>query len=384
VRLGPLLALTLATFALGFGELMIAGILPDVARGLHVTLSAGGSLVGVYSLAFAAVSPALAVALGRIERRAGLVGALLLVAAANAGAAFGGDLTTVLAMRVAAAIGSAAATTLALASVDSFADEPSRGRAHGIVFAGFSAAATLGVPLGVVIADRAGWRTTFGCVALSALVAALLVALTVRRMPRGAPLGWRDLRALLAHRPLQTTIAVSLLDLSATYAVFTYIRPLFDATGRFDATLAAALLFLYGAMGVVGNLLGGVLVDRFGSRRGIVACLAATALVVLSFPLTLRTLPGAIVAIGVWSLVSWGFAPAVNRQLAADAQAAPEFGLALNLTAFNLGIALGSTAGGIVLADAGALAIPPFAAAIFAAACAVALSARRARPAAAT
>jgi DHA1 family purine base/nucleoside efflux pump-like MFS transporter len=378
VRLGPLLALTVATFALGFGELMIAGILPDVARGLHVTLSAAGSLVGVYSLAFAAVSPALAIALGRIERRAGLAGALLVVAAANAGAAFGGNLTAVLVMRVIAAIGSAAATTLALASVDSFADEPARGRAHGIVFAGFSAAATLGVPLGVVIADRAGWRTTFACVAISSLVAAALVTVAVGRMPRGTPLGWSELRALLAHRPLQATIAVSLLDLCATYAVFTYIRPLFDATGRFDATLAAALLFLYGIMGVAGNLLGGVLVDRFGSQRGILACLAVTAVVVLSFPLTLRTLPGAIAAIGAWSLVSWGFAPAVNRQLAGDARTAPEFGLALNLTAFNLGIALGSAAGGIVLARAGALAIPPFAAIVFALAFAVASLARRA------
>jgi DHA1 family inner membrane transport protein len=129
VRLVPLLALTVATFSLGFGELMIAGILPNVARDLHVTLAATGALVGVYALTFAVVSPPLAIVMTRIERRTGLIAALLIVACAN-GEAAAGDFGQILALRAVAAAGSAVATTIALASVDALSDLRSRGRAR--------------------------------------------------------------------------------------------------------------------------------------------------------------------------------------------------------------------------------------------------------------
>ncbi len=371
MRLVPLLALTVATFSLGFGELMIAGILPNVARDLHVTLAATGALVGVYALTFAVVSPPLAIVMTRIERRTGLIAALLIVACAN-GAAAAGDFGQILVLRAVAAAGSAVATTIALASVDALADVRSRGRAHGIVFAGFSAAATLGVPFGVLIAEHWSWRYAFAAVALSALVAAVLVALALPRVPRATPLTWRDLARVIAHRPLQLTILVSLLNLSATYIVTTYIRPYLDATGHFDPATDAGLLLLYGAVGIVGNVVTGGLVDRVGSYRTILACIAGTLAIFLVFGAAMQTLAGAALIISAWAFVSWGFAPAVNQRLGEDAHAAPEIGLAFNLTAFNAGIALGSTAGGIALANAGPLSLPFAGAALLAVALAVA------------
>jgi DHA1 family inner membrane transport protein len=358
LRLVPLLALTVATFALGFGELMLAGILPNIARDLHVALPAAGQLVGAYALTFALVSPPLAIALQRVERRTALVAALLVVVAANAGAAAGPDFAVVLVMRIVAAVGSAAATTLALAAVDSVSSDAARGRAHGIVFAGFSAAATLGVPLGVLIAARWSWRDAFDAVALCALVAAVLVPLVIPAAPRGTPFGARDLMRVLGKRPLQLTIAVSLLNLTAQYLVYTYIRPYVDATGGFDATTVAWLLLLFGAAGTVGNIAGGALVDRYGSHGTIVGCLAGTIAVYLVFGVAMRSVLGAALVMTAWALVSWGFAPAVNQRLAGDAEAPPEIGLAFNLTAFNVGIALGSGAGGVVIAAAGPRALP--------------------------
>ncbi len=78
----------------------------------------------------------------------------------------------------------------------------------------------------------------------------------------------------------------------------------------------------------------------------------------------MRTPIGAAFAVIAWALTSWGFAPAVNRQLAEGAQGAPEIGLALSLTAFNAGIAIGSAVGGVVIATAGPLALPGAGAAI--------------------
>jgi DHA1 family inner membrane transport protein len=372
VRIAPLLALTVATFALGFGELMIAGILPDVARELHVSLGAAGALVGAYAATFVIVSAPLAIAAARIERRAALIGALLLVALANGMVLTGGDFTLVLAMRIVAAAGSAIATPIALAAVDSLAEPAARGRAHGIVFAGFAAASTIGVPLGVLIAERFDWRFAFGCVAASALAAAVLIALVMPRVPRATPLTWAAVANVVGGRPLQLTFAVSLLNLGAQYLVLTYIRPYIDATGRFDATAVAGLLLVYGAFGIVGNVAGGALVDRVGSYRTILFCLAGNLIVFLGFGLAMRSWPGAVAAMIAWALVSWGFAPAVNQRLGEDAHAAPELGLALNLTAFNAGIAFGSLAGGLAIANGGPLVLPAAAAVILACAGAIA------------
>lgn len=176
LRMSPLVALTAATFAVGLGELAVAGILPPLASDLHVTIPVAGQLVGVYALVFAVLTAPLAAAFAGARRKRGMLVGLLAVALANVLAAFAPTYLMLMAARLLAAAGSALVSPLALSLIDDVVPVERRGRAQGIVFAGFSTAMTVGVPLGAIVADHASWRAVFAIVAITAALAAVLAA----------------------------------------------------------------------------------------------------------------------------------------------------------------------------------------------------------------
>src|SRR5215217_305218 len=66
----PLIALFLAAFAFGTAEFVIAGVLPEVATGLGVTIPVAGYLVTGYAIGIAIGGPLLAVATKKYSRKA--------------------------------------------------------------------------------------------------------------------------------------------------------------------------------------------------------------------------------------------------------------------------------------------------------------------------
>jgi predicted MFS family arabinose efflux permease len=72
-----------AAFAIGREAFVIAGLLPNIAADLQVSLASTGQLVTVYALAYAIGSPILAVAFNNLDRRTLLILALCCFIAAN-------------------------------------------------------------------------------------------------------------------------------------------------------------------------------------------------------------------------------------------------------------------------------------------------------------
>lgn len=164
-RAGWLVSLMLVTFAIGTDDFVIAGILPDIADDLAVSETAAGQLVTVVSITYALAAPPLAVATARLPRKPMVVGGLSVFAAVNLVAAMVSPAVFGMAARLAA---------------------PDRdGRALGVV-AGLTVSLFIGVPLGSLLADTFGWRSTFVAVAGFSILVALSNARLLPRRP-GAP-----------------------------------------------------------------------------------------------------------------------------------------------------------------------------------------------------
>jgi MFS transporter, DHA1 family, purine base/nucleoside efflux pump len=348
----PLLTLTAATFSVGLGELAVAGVLPPLARDMHVTIPLAGQLIGLYALLFAVLTPPLAAAFGGNRRKRGLVIGLGTVAFANLIAEGAPDFAVLLGSRLLAAAGSALVSPLALSLIDDVVPLQQRGRAQGIVFAGFSVAMTVGVPLGALIADQFSWRWVFAGIALSCALAALLGGRLHIPQPAAPVPAWTFARSGLSAGVLRL-LAISFLILAAQYAVFTYLRPYITETGGYGVAASAFLLFLLGAFGIVGNIAGGFALDRWGARATMLACVAAN----IALFVALRYLPGPLpvtaVLFALWAVASWAYSPSVNVELSASTGEQRDVALALNMTAFNLGIAIGSALGGAVIVITG-------------------------------
>ena len=351
-RLGSVIALTAATFAVGLGELAVAGILPPVARDMRVTVPVAGQLIGLYALVFAVLTPPLAALFGGARRQRGLVIGLIAVAAANVLAAAAPNYDVLLGSRLLAAAGSALVSPLALSLIDDLVAVEHRGRAVGIVFTGFSVAMTVGVPLGAIIADGSSWRWVFAIIAAACTLAAVLAArLRVERTATAIP-HWTFARSGLSPAVLRL-LAISFFILAAQYAVFTYLRPYLTETGAYGVWASAFLLFLLGAFGIAGNLAGGFALDRWGAKGTVVACVTANVAIFVALRYVHQPLFVVAPIFALWAIASWAYSPAVNVELSTHTGEGRDVALALNMTAFNLGIAGGSALGGVVIATNG-------------------------------
>jgi predicted MFS family arabinose efflux permease len=110
--------LAIATFAMGTDAFIVAGILPQVADALTVTIGSAGLIVSVFSLSYAVSAPVVSVLTARVARKTILVGALMVFAAANVLSAMSATLPSLLATRVLAALaaGMVTPTCYAIAS----------------------------------------------------------------------------------------------------------------------------------------------------------------------------------------------------------------------------------------------------------------------------
>ena len=79
----PVLTLMALGFVLGSCEYVVVAILPDIARGLNVSLGAAGKLVGVFAAGYAIGTPIVTAATGRLPRFRLLTVLMALFLAAN-------------------------------------------------------------------------------------------------------------------------------------------------------------------------------------------------------------------------------------------------------------------------------------------------------------
>lgn len=369
-------ALAGGNFAVGTGAFVIVGVLPQVAADVGVGVATAGQLMSVYAITYAVAAPLLVPVLGRFRRRTVLLAALGLLVVGNVLAMLAPGFGLLLAGRLVSGVGGAMYTPTSSAAAAAMVPEALRGRALALVFSGLPVATVLGVPLGTVVGEAAGWRWSFGLVVAVAAVAAGTVALVVRVVDDPPRLTLRAWGALLARRDLLAGLTVTWLQSTAQFTVITYLAVLLIQEVGIGGTAIAALLLLQGLAGVAGTGLGGVLADRWSPVPTMAGALVLLAGALAAFGVVADPVAAAI-ALAVWGIVGWGFNPIQQQRLVALQPSAAGGTLALNASALYLGIATGAVLGAATLAVAGLAGVGPAGAAVaLVALAALAVSAR--------
>lgn len=376
--------LTLGAFAIGTEGFMIAGLLPVMARDLNVSIAATGLLVTAFSLAYAVGAPVIAVLSAGLERRRLLAIGMSGFSIANVIAALSSDYVGLLVARLLLALSAACFMPAASGYAVASSRPEQRGRALSIVTTGLTLAIIAGVPLGVLIGDGFGWRTTFFAVAGLAAVSLIgIVAALPPQLPDAAP-AWDERLALAKRWDTLSVLATSVLTVAGTFTIYTYVGVfLFNVAGLGPRALALALLG-FGIASAIGSLVGGAAADRFGARLTVALCggLASIAYTVLWLGAEIepgRAIVIVLPAILLWGAASWALMTAQQVRLVAIMPALAEVSLSLNSSAIYLGSAIGAAMGAVVIAD-GDVGRLGLVAAGFSIAALLPMLARRARP----
>lgn len=358
----PLLALAISAFAIGTTEFLIMGLLPDVARDLHVTIPAAGLLVTGYALGVAAGAPLLAVLTSRMPRKLALQLLMGVFIVGNVMCAVAGNYALLMVARVVASFAHGSFFGIGAVVAASLVPQDKRASAIAMMFTGLTLATVLGVPFGTAIGQQFGWRVAFWIVSGLGVVALIGVTALVPNLHGVAPAKLGHEVRVLRDPQVWLALGMTVLGFGGVFVVFTYIAPILEQVSGFSPRGVTLMLVLFGVGLTLGNMLGGKLADR-ALMRSLMGILAALAVVMAIFTKTSHASVPAAITVFVWGVAAFATVPPLQMRVVAKASAAPNLASTLNIGAFNVGNAMGAWLGGLAISHGVALAVLPWVAA---------------------
>lgn len=233
------------------------------------------------------------------------------------------------------------------------------------MFTGLTLANVLGVPLGTWFGQMFGWRATFWGVAVIGVLAfiGLIVSLPTNRDEK--PVHLASEVSALNNGKLWLSLLMTVFFAAAMFALFSYIAPLLlQVTGITDRGVSWTL-FLIGAGLTVGNILGGKLAD-WKVSFSLILSFSLIAVFSLMFSWTSHSLWLAEITLFLWAMATFAMVPALQINVVRHGKDAPNLVSTLNISAFNVGNALGAWVGGAVIGGGYGLTAVPVSAAVLA------------------
>ncbi|WP_411069551.1 MFS transporter [Streptomyces sp. cmx-4-25] len=351
----PLLALMLGVFCVGTAEIAIAGILPEMSADLGVSVPTVGLLVTGYALGVTIGGPIITLLTAKWSRKGLLLGLMGIFIVGNIVAALAPNYGMLMGARIFTSFshGTFAAVAWHVAALMSPPDKQATAMAK--IALGFNFANVLGSPIGTLIGQQFGWRSTFVFITLFALVC---VALVYAFVPSGLSTGGedgageevslRDQLKVFRSGSLQLSMLITVLAQGAVFTTSTYLAPLLRDVGHFAPAMVGVLLIVFGIGSVLGNILGGRAADA-NVMRGVLTAQAALLVSLLLFWAASPYQIPAVAALFLFGAAGFSIIPALQARILSVAAAAPALALSANVSAFNLGNGLGAWLGGTTI-----------------------------------
>jgi DHA1 family inner membrane transport protein len=343
-----LLALAIGAFGIGTTEFVVMGMLPQIAEGLDVSVSAVGLLISAYAIGVVIGAPTLTALGVRFTPKQTLIALMVLFTVGNLLSALAPGYGALVATRVFAALAHGAFFGVGAVAARALVPKEKATQAISLMITGLTVANVIGVPLGTLVAQQLSWRVVFVAVAGIGLVT---IAGLLAWMPAVA--GDRtDLRSELSafrRSAVWLVLGLTMVGFAAMFAVYSYISPILTELGGLSEHWITVVLALFGVGTTIGTLLGGRLGDRWGMSF-VAAGLVAVTVILAAFALLSHSTVAAVVLLVLFGIVSFALGPVVQNRVIEVAQV-PGGSLvsAANQAAFNVANALGAALGAGVL-----------------------------------
>ena len=358
-----LLALTISAFAIATTEFVIVGLVPTIANQLAISLPSAGLLVSIYALGVAVGAPVLTALTGRFPRKQLLVALMVLFTAGNILAWQAPDYTTLVIARLLTGLAHGVFFSIGSTIATSLVPKEKGASAIAIMFSGLTVALVTGVPLGTFVGEAFSWHATFLIVAALGVIAFVgSIFLIPRDIPQPVPTSITSQLAVLKQPRLLLVYAMTALGYGGSFIAFTYLAPILEQVTGISVSAVSLIMLVYGVSVAFGNIMGGKLADKRGPIQALQIIFTLLALVLLALTFTAPSLPLVVITVLAWGAVAFGNVAGLQVYVVQQAERvaphAVDVASGLNIAAFNVGIALGAWAGGLIVVHLGLLSAP--------------------------
>ncbi|MBG9796724.1 MFS transporter [Brevibacillus laterosporus] len=347
-----LLALAISAFAIGTTEFISVGLLPLIADDLNISVSTSALTVTLYALGVTFGAPILTSLTSSIPRKSLLFWIMLVFIIGNTLAATANGIVILLIARIISAFSHGVFMSIGSTIAADLVPENRRASAIAFMFSGLTVATVTGVPLGTFIGQQLGWRAAFiGIVVIGILAFIANMILIPSDLRKGTKTPLREQLKLVTNGRLLLAFIITAIGYGGTFVVFTYLSPLLHDITGFKETTVAIILLGYGIAIAIGNVIGGKAANRNPiSALFYMFTIQFIVLFILTFTAPFKA--AGLVTIFFMGLLAFMNVPGLQVYVVMLAERyapkAVDVASAMNIAAFNAGIAIGAYLGGIV------------------------------------
>lgn len=344
------IALTIAAFVVGLVELIIGGILPQIANDLQISISNAGLLITVFSLVFAIAGPILLTVTSTIERKKLLLGSLIVFMVGTVISFFAPNYTILMIARIINAAAGSLVSVLALTLSVKVVPPQFQARAIGIVSMGISSSIVIGIPIGVLISDYWSWRVVFLIATVLSIFAFFIIIAFIERIPAGKVITLRQQFQAIKHVKIASAHMMMLLAMCGHYLMYAYLTPYMEQYYGLNAGQVSLMYFIFGFSAIIGGYLGGYLSDKINPRRAIITIVSTFVVTLLLISLSKESIVLFVPLLIIWGVMSWAISPPEQAYLIQTSPETADIQQSIHNSALQFGIAGGSGIGGLLIA----------------------------------
>ncbi|WP_404349888.1 sugar transporter [Enterobacter hormaechei] len=336
--------LAIAAFIFNTTEFVPVGLLSDIAASFHMETAQVGIMLTIYAWVVALMSLPFMLLTSQMERRKLLIGLFVVFIASHVLSFMAWNFTVLVISRVGIAFSHAVFWSITASLAIRLAPAGKRAQALSLIATGTALAMVLGLPIGRIVGQYFGWRTTFFAIGMGALITLVCLIKLLPKLPSEHSGSLKSLPLLMRRPALMSIYLLTVIVVTAHYTAYSYIEPFVQVVAGFSANFATVLLLILGGAGIIGSILFGKLGNKHAS-----ALVSSAIGLLLACLLLLMPAAGSESHLAILSLF-WGVAIMIiglgmQVKVLALAPDATDVAMSLFSGIFNLGIGAGALVG---------------------------------------